>query len=146
MEKWSQQNFSVDGKLDTTSFECECQWWSLDTWSRYRDVSRDPFFRVLVSNVSGLVSVSNSRLVSRLCTSYFFLSLARSGSLKTDFTKQLFKIHPFKTISGKAFFVVMLRWSKQFALYPGITLNRGPAGRAGCRTVLPNEKHEFSAG
>jgi len=27
-----------------------------------------------------------------------------------------------------------------------ITLNGGPTGRAGWRAVLPNEKHEFSAG
>ena len=32
----------------------ELQWWSLETWSR----SRDPFLRVSVSKVSGLVSVS----------------------------------------------------------------------------------------
>jgi len=28
----------------------------------------------------------------------------------------------------------------------GKTLNGGPAGRAGWRAVLPNEKHEFSTG
>jgi len=34
-----------------------------------------------------------------------------------------------------------------FSTYRGwITLNGGPAGRAGWRAVLPNEKHEFSAG
>ena len=27
-----------------------------------------------------------------------------------------------------------------------MTLNGGPAGRAGCRAVFPIEKHEFSAG
>jgi len=29
------------------------QWWSLETWSRSRDSSRDPFLRVSVSKVSG---------------------------------------------------------------------------------------------
>jgi len=34
---------------------------SLETWSRSRDVSRDPFSQVSVSKVSGLVSVSVSK-------------------------------------------------------------------------------------
>jgi len=75
------------------------QWWSLETWSRSRDVSRDPFFEVSVSKVSGLVSVSVSNdfglglelFVSRLCKGYFFWSFARS-SLKNCFKKWLFKI------------------------------------------------------
>ena len=48
----------------------------LETWSQSGNVSQDPFFRVSVSNVSGLVSVSMDfglgleLLVSRLCMSY----------------------------------------------------------------------------
>jgi len=34
------------------------QWCSPETWSRSRDASRDPFFEVSVSKISGLVSVS----------------------------------------------------------------------------------------
>jgi len=41
---------------------CENQWWSLETWSRSRDSSRDPFLRVSVSKVSDLVFVSVSKV------------------------------------------------------------------------------------
>ena len=68
------------------------QWWSFETWSRSREVSRDPFFgvSVSVSKVSGLVSVSVSKdfslglefFVSRLCMGYFLWSFARRRSLK----------------------------------------------------------------
>ena len=34
------------------------QWWSLETWSRSRDSSRDPFLRVLVSKVLGLETLN----------------------------------------------------------------------------------------
>jgi len=69
--------------LSHSGKKCIHQWWSLETWSRSRDASRDPFFEVFVSvsvsKVSGLVSVSVSKdfglglelFVSRLCTGYF---------------------------------------------------------------------------
>jgi len=52
-------------------YKCTFQWWSLETWSR----SRDPFLRVSVSKVSGLVSVSK---VSGLET----LSIAKKWFIK----------------------------------------------------------------
>ena len=58
---------------DIYTYINEIRWWSLETWSR----SRDPFFEVSVSKVSGLVSVSVSKhlglelFVSRLCIGYF---------------------------------------------------------------------------
>ena len=45
-----------------SSLQCNFQRWSLETWSRSRDASRDPFFEVSVSKVSGLVSVSVSQV------------------------------------------------------------------------------------
>jgi len=66
------------------------QWWSLETWSRSRDTSRDQFFRVSVSvsKVSGLVSASVSKdfglglelLISRLCMSYFMYEVLQAGA------------------------------------------------------------------
>ena len=66
---------------------CINQWWSLETWSRSRDVSRDPFswvsVLVSVSNISGLVSVSNDfdlgleSLVSRLSDDFYNLDIWR---------------------------------------------------------------------
>jgi len=75
------------------------QWWSLETWSRSRDTSRDPFFEVSVSvsvsKVSGLVSVSKDLglelFVSRLCIGYFLWSFLRS-SLKKRFKKMIVQI------------------------------------------------------
>ena len=67
------------------------QWWSLETWSRSRDASRDPFFQVSVSKVSGLVSVSKDfglgleLFVSRLCIGYFLWSFARRSSFEKRF-------------------------------------------------------------
>jgi len=64
------------------------QWWSLETWSRSRDVCRDPFFWDAVSEVSGLVSVSkdfglgHELFVSRLWIGYFLWRFARSYSKK----------------------------------------------------------------
>jgi len=80
-------------------------WWSLETWSRSRDVSRDPFFRVSVSKVSGLVSVSKEFGLERETSletlhELFFMKSCKKRLLKNEFTKQLFKIQPFKTISG----------------------------------------------
>jgi len=69
------------------------QWWSLETWSWSRVVSRDPFFQVSVSNDSGLVSVSKNfgfglkLLVSRLRMSYFFMKSCKKQLLKNGFTK-----------------------------------------------------------
>ena len=73
------------------------QWWSLETWSRSRDVSRDPFFGVSVSKVSGLVSVSKDfglgleLFVSRLCIGYFFMKFCKeflkNTVLKSDCSK-----------------------------------------------------------
>ena len=82
------------------------QWWSLETWSRSRDASRESFFGVSVSKVSGLVSVSKDfslgleLFVSRLCIGYFLWSFARRSSLKNVFKKWLFKIQLFKEVSG----------------------------------------------
>jgi len=42
------------------------QWWSLETWSRSRDSSRDPFLRVSVSKFSGLDSVSKATSLETL--------------------------------------------------------------------------------
>ena len=71
---------------------CRNQWWSLETRSRSRDVSRDPYFEVSVLNVSGLVSVSKDLglklFASRLCIGYFLWSFARS-SLKKRFKKMI---------------------------------------------------------
>ena len=70
-------------------FSIDWQWWSLETWSRSRETSRDQFFGVSVSvtKVSRLVSVSVSKdfglglelFVSRLCIGYFLRSFARSS-------------------------------------------------------------------
>jgi len=70
------------------------QWWSLETWPRSWDVSRNPFLvvsvPVSVSKVSSLVSVSKDfglgleLFVSRHCISYFLWSFAKS-SLKKRF-------------------------------------------------------------
>jgi len=38
------------------------QWWSLETWSRSRDLSRDPFLRVSVSKVSGLETLNIAKI------------------------------------------------------------------------------------
>jgi len=61
------------------------QLWSLKSWSRSRDSSRDPFFEVSVSRVSGLVSVSKDfgleLFVSRLCIGYFFMKLCKKEFL-----------------------------------------------------------------
>jgi len=47
------------------------QWWSLETWSRFRDVSRDPFFGVSIS-VSKDFGLGLELFVSRLCMDYFY--------------------------------------------------------------------------
>jgi len=54
-----------------------------------RDVSRDPFFQVSVSNVSGLVSVSKDLelLVSRLCMSYFFMKSCKNQLLENGISE-----------------------------------------------------------
>jgi len=71
------------------------QWWSLETWSRSRDVSGDPIFGVSVSKVSGLVSVSKDfdlgleLFVSRLCIGYFLWNFARRSSFKIRFQKMI---------------------------------------------------------
>jgi len=52
---WEEQNI-----LQHPNCSVIHQWWSLETWSRSRDASRDPFFEVSVSKVSGLVSVSKN--------------------------------------------------------------------------------------
>ena len=68
------------------------QLWSLETWSRSRDVFLDPFLGVSVSKISGLVSVSKDfglgldLFVSRLCIGYFLWRFARS-SLQKRFLK-----------------------------------------------------------
>ena len=73
----------------------QVQWWSLETWSRSRDVSRDPFFGVSVSKVSGLVSVSKDfglvleLFVSRFCIGYFLWSFARSSYSKKRVWKMI---------------------------------------------------------
>ena len=71
-------------------YHVKFQWWSLETWSRSWDASRDPFFKVSasVSKISGLVSVSVSKdfglelFISRLCIGYFLWSFARRSSFK----------------------------------------------------------------
>ena len=71
------------------------QWWNLET--RSRDTSQDQLFRVSVSKVSGLASVSKDfglgleLLVSRLCMSYFFLKSCKKQLLKKRIYKVIFQ-------------------------------------------------------
>jgi len=58
----SRIHFRPDIRLSWRNYHC--QWWSLETWSRARDVSRDPFFQVSVSNVSQVSSRSQRIAVS----------------------------------------------------------------------------------
>jgi len=87
-------------------------------------MSRDPFFRITVSvsKVSGLEGFWSRSQALRLEILHrlFFMNFCKELLKKRNFKKWLFKIQPFKEISGKVFFVVMLfaRWRKQFALYP----------------------------
>ena len=84
------------------------QWWSLETWSQSRDLSRDLFFGVSLSKVSGLVSVSVLNdfglglelFISRFYMGYFLQTFARS-SIQNGYKKWLFKIQLFKEVSGK---------------------------------------------
>ena len=102
------------------------QWWSLETWSQSRDASRDPFFEVSVSKVSGLVSVSKDfglgleLFVSRFCIGYFFWSFARKSSFKKRFWKtivQNFAVQGGQWLSYPCCYVVY-EMEKKSALYP----------------------------
>jgi len=66
------------------------QWWRLDTWSRSRDSSQDPFLRVPVSKVLGLVTVSR---VSGLET----LNIAKKWFIKISIIQIFF----FVVFAGK---------------------------------------------
>jgi len=67
----------------TTHKSNRYQWWSLETWSRSQDVSRDPFFGVSRSKASGFASVWKDFglvfFVSKLCIGYFWWSFAGSS-------------------------------------------------------------------
>ena len=65
------------------------QWWSLETRSRSRDVSQDPFFGVSVSKASSRKDFGLELFVSRLCISYFLWTFARRSSLKKRFWKMI---------------------------------------------------------
>ena len=82
---------------DTFTWACKCidwllddtrRWWSLETWSRSQDTCWDQFFRVSVSKVTGLVSVSKDFGLGlelwdwRLCMSYFFRKTCKKQLLK----------------------------------------------------------------
>jgi len=49
-----QLNLVTETVTKALSMNTHYKWWSLETWSRSRDASRDPFFEVSISKVSGL--------------------------------------------------------------------------------------------
>jgi len=77
----------LGGMLDRT---VTYQWWSLETWSRHRDVSRDPFFQVGVGfeylrSRLGLEGFRSRALSLDTLHELFFLwSLARNSSFETE--------------------------------------------------------------
>ena len=86
--------------------------------------SRDPFFGISVSKVSGLVSkdfgLGLELFLSRLCIGYFLWSFARRCSLKTVLKNDCSKFSPSKRSVAKLSLMLcyFARWRKQFALNP----------------------------